>query len=273
MKFLRNISVMLKRHYEKVLLALALLGFVGAVVFLNEMKSKESDKIALYDTETKRRKPKPVPSIDVSALNAALAHATNPSTLNFSPPHNLFNPVKWQEKPDKTRIKNETGKELGINAVQITKILPLSTTVTFDSQAGSGVNMSITQQASTNRYLQQRLRGYVGTNSASDRIHKESRSFTLRNLRVTPEGPEADIELNDGTKATVTPSKPFTRVDGYHVDLFYPPEKQSFMNKRVGDRFAVAGEDYIIVAITPNEVVVSARSNDRRTTIQKNAAP
>jgi hypothetical protein len=35
----------------------------------------------------------------------------------------------------------------------------------------------------------------------------------------------------------------------------------------------VANEKYKIVAINPNEVVVSADSNDRRTTIQNKTAP
>jgi hypothetical protein len=94
----------------------------------------------------------------------------------------------------------------------------------------------------------------------------------LRDLRITPEGPEADVELADGTKATVTPSKPFTRVDGYKVDLSYPPEGQTFRDRRVGDSITIAGEKYNIVAINPNEVVVSASSNDRRTTIQNKTA-
>ena len=270
MKFLRNLSGLLKRHYEKVLLALALLGFIGAVIYLNEMKSKENDRIELYNKDIGRRKPKPVPSVDLSVLSTALSHATNPDTLNFSPPHNLFNPVKWQRKPDGTMIKAETGTELGIRAVQITKITPLHLLITLDGQGGAGVKMTLTSE--TNRNLAvARYPGYVSTNNTTERRHN-SKVFTLRDLRVAADGPEADIELVDGTKATVTAATPFRRVETYKTDLYYPPEKQSFTDRRVGDRFTVAGEIYIIVAITPTEVVVSALLNDRRTTIQNNAA-
>jgi len=270
MKFLRNLRGLLKRHYEKVLLAIALIGFIGAVWYLNEMKSKENDKIEIYNKDIGRRKAKPVPSTDVAALTTALSRATNPSSLNFSPPHNLFNPVKWQRRADGGMIKAETGNELGIKAVQIVKITPLSLTITLDSQGGSGVNMTVTLETNRAANVPQRYRGYVSTNNTVERRHS-TRVFTLRDLRM-PAGaePEADIELADGTKTTVTTSKPFSRVEAYKVDLYYPPEKTSFGNLRVGDKIRVAGEDYNIVAIHPNEVVVSARSNDRQTTIRTN---
>jgi hypothetical protein len=271
MKFLRNISVLLGRHWEKFVLALALIGLIGAVWRLNGEKSAENEKIENYNRGITKRKPNPIPSVDVSQLSAAVAYATNPPKLDFSPPHNLFNPVKWQRRSDGTTIKAETGNELGIKAVQIAKISPLSLIITLDSQTGSGAQMSVTLETNRSVAAAQRIRGYVTTNNTVERRHN-SRVFTMRDFRITPDGPEADIELADGTKMTISPSKPFRRVEAFKVDLFYPPEKQSFPDKRVGDSFTVAGETYNIVAITPNEVVVSARSNDRRTTIQNKTA-
>lgn len=273
MKNLRNIPALVKRHYEKVILALALLVLIGAVVYLNQMKNAENEKIETYDKGITRRKPKPVQVVDVSVLGSAMAHTTNPPAVSLAPPHNLFNPVKWQQRRDGTRIKAETGTEIGVKAMQITAISPLRTQITLDSQAGSGVNMSIIQEASTNRYFRQKLPAYLTTNTPSERVHRPSRgAFSLRDLRLLPDGAEADIELADGTKLTVTPGKPFSRIEGYKADLSYPPEGLNFRERRVGDtNITVAGEDYIIVAITTNEVVVSARSNDRRTIIRSNA--
>ena len=273
MKGLRNIFGLLKRHYEKVILGLALVGLIWAVGHLNGTKSEQNKMIEDYDKGITKRKPKPIPQVDLAQLTEAMKRATKPLGLDLSPPHQLFNPVKWQQRPDGFRIKAETGKELGVNAVVIAKLSPLNLLITLDSQAGSGAQMSVTQEASTNRFLQQRLRAYVTTNNPSERVHSRGRAFTLRDYRVTPEGPEADIELADGKMVTVTPSKPFERVEGYKADLHYPPENQAFKERRVGDSFTVAGEDYIIVAISSNEVVVSARSNDRRTPIRSNATP
>lgn len=273
MKGLRNIFGLLKRNYEKVILALALLGLIGAVYYLNEKKSEQNTMIDEYNKGITKRKTKPLAQVDLQQLSNSMKHATKPLGLDFSPPHQLFNPVKWQQRSDGFRIKAETGKELGINAVVITKISPLNLLITLDSQAGSGAQMSVTQEASTNRLMQQRLRAYVTTNSPLERVHQRTRAFTMRDYRLTADGPEADIELADGTAATVTTSKPFTRVEGYKADLSYPPENLSFLARRVGDSFTVAGEGYNIVAINSSEVVVSANSNERRTTIRSNATP
>lgn len=272
MKFFGNIFGPFSRHWEKVLVALSLIALIIAVVWLNIEKSTENDKIESYNKGITKRKPNLVPTVDLSQLSLALTQAMNPPSLAFSPPHNLVNPVKWQQRPDKTRIKAETGTELGIKAVQITKISPLRLIISLETQSGSGANMGVMQEASATNYYRQKLQAYVTTNSVSERVHRTTRVFSLRDLRITPEGPEADIELADGTKTTVTPSKPFTRVDGYKADLSYPPESQAFKDKRVGDSITVANENYNIVAINPNEVVVSARSNDRRTTIQNKTA-
>ena len=186
MKLFRNLFSLLKRHYEKVILTLALVGLIGAVWYLNEMKTEENGKIEKYEKETARRKSSPIPLVDMKELSTAMTHATNAPGLNFSPPHNLFNPVKWQQRPDRTRIKAETGRELGINAVQIVTNTPLHLIITLDAQAGSGAQMSTTME--TNR-LAQRIRSYVTTNSTSDRLHR-SHAFTLRDFRITADGPE-----------------------------------------------------------------------------------
>lgn len=273
MKFFGKIFGSFSRHWEKVLLALSLVALIGAVVWLNNEKSKENEKIEIYNRGITKRKPNLVPTVDLTQLSQAQTQAMNPPNLNFSPPHNLVNPVKWQQRADKTRIKAETGTELGPKALQITKVTPLRMVISLETQAGSGANMGVMQEASTTNYYRQKLQAYVTTNSVSERMHRTTRVFTLRDLRITPEGPEADIELADGTKATVTPTKPYARIDGYKADLSYPPEGQIFKDRRVGDSFTVAGENYKIVAINPNEVVVSANSNDRRIIIQNKATP
>ena len=273
MKGLGNIVGLVKRHWEKALLALALVGLIGAVIYLNQMKSEESAKIDEYEKGVLRPKVKTYPTLDVNMLSSAMRQATNRVGLQFSPPHNLFNPVKWQKRTATgERIKAETGRELGINALQIAKTTPLATTITLDAPSGSGANMSVTMEGNSTNYYRQRLRAFVSTNT-TDRVHRTSRAFSLRDFRLTADGgAEADIEVTVGpsTNVTVTVSKPFIRVESYKADLFYPPENLSLKDRRAGDTLTVAGEDYIIVAISANEVVVSARSNDRRTTIRNN---
>jgi hypothetical protein len=50
--------------------------------------------------------------------------------------------------------------------------------------------------------------------------------------------------------------------------LKYDPENKKWTNQRVGGALSFAGENYNIVAITKNEVVVLAKSNQKKTPIQ-----
>ena len=268
MKSLLAVPALLKRHYEKVLLAFALIGLIGTVVLLNQKKNEEAELLGRYTGGIPKRSGKPVPLVDISAMEAVLRRATNPPAINLVPPHNLLNPVKWQQRPDGTKVKVETGKEVGPEAMEVVKVTPLKLIITLDQQSGSGVNMSVFPE--TNRLVRQKIQSFLATNLPSDRVHR-TRFFTMKELRLTPEGPVTDIELADGTKATVTTNKPFERIEGYKADLKYTPENRNLNDMRLGDRLTLAGEDYNIVAINPNEVVVSARSNDRRYNIRNNA--
>ena len=57
------------------------------------------------------------------------------------------------------------------------------------------------------------------------------------------------------------------------ADLKFAPENRTYSNRRVGDRIAIAGEEYNIVAITENEVVLSAKSNQKKWTIKYSPTP
>jgi hypothetical protein len=80
--------------------------------------------------------------------------------------------------------------------------------------------------------------------------------------------------LNDtGDLLALSKEKPIRRVDGHMADFNYPPEPtKKWTNVRVGagapgtaPQIVIAGESYIVVAITKNEVVLSAKSNNKKT--------
>jgi tripartite-type tricarboxylate transporter receptor subunit TctC len=102
--------------------------------------------------------------------------------------------------------------------------------------------------------------------------------FVLREVKGPPTEPtELVLELNDTSEViAVSKDKPFRRVDAYMADMKYDPEKITWTQKRVGAPLRFAGEDYNIVAITQNEVVLSAKSNNKKWPIKYNvekAAP
>ena len=76
------------------------------------------------------------------------------------------------------------------------------------------------------------------------------------------------LQLADtGETVSLSKTKPFRRVDAYMADLKYDPEGRSWAGQRVGDDLKFAGDDYIIVDINQNEVVLSAKSNQKKTTL------
>ena len=74
--------------------------------------------------------------------------------------------------------------------------------------------------------------------------------------------------------AVVTREPTYKRIDGYTADLKYPPENKTWTGRRVGSpQLTFNGEEYNIVAITQNEVVLSAKSNQKKWTITFNPTP
>ena len=100
--------------------------------------------------------------------------------------------------------------------------------------------------------------------------------FVIREVKGPPDNPtELVLELNDTAEHVVLKKGiPFKQVDGYTADLKYDPERKTWPGVRAGvtprPPMIVAGEEYIIVAITKNEVVLSAKLNNKKTSIPYN---
>jgi len=80
--------------------------------------------------------------------------------------------------------------------------------------------------------------------------------------------------LDTGEKVTLTKQSkevPYKRIDRYTADVSYPPGGlPPWKNKRVGDMLKFNNEEYKIVAINPNELILSANSNQKKWTIKSN---
>ena len=98
----------------------------------------------------------------------------------------------------------------------------------------------------------------------------------LSATRPSPDNPTNKIvvlELNDThERVEVAKDQPFRRIEGYMVDLKYAPETKTWTNRRIGASLSLNGEEYNIVAITENEVVLSAKSNQKKWTIKYSAS-
>jgi hypothetical protein len=265
----------LKKHYEKVLLGVVLLGLAVAVAFLPFKIA--SDK---QDLENKRNQlihPKvtELPNLNLTAEEAVLKRMAVPAKVDFSAPNKLFNPMPWQRAAD-GHLSRVDATNVGPNAVTITKMTPLYLKLTLDevTMTDSGARCKIGIENETAFNLKDRKK------QKYCRLGDKNEAFTLRDIKAPPDNPTnvtVVLELNDTKqRVEVSHDQPFRRIDGYMADLKYAPENNKIWTRcRIGAQLSFNGEDYKIVAIPENEVVLSAKSNQKNWTVKysPSAAP
>jgi hypothetical protein len=268
---------LLKKHYEKLLLGLVLIGLAIGAALLPIMISAERESLRAKAEEIINKPVKPLPPVDLSGPGEILKRAEARMALDFSSGNKVFNPFPWAKTPD-GKIIEITISNVGPRAVVVTNITPLFTIIKLDSvqmgDSGARYMMGVERQAAASA-SQRRNKGYIATPSV------KNDAFMIREVKGPPEAPDALVlELNDTSElATVTKDQPFKREDGYLADLVYPPEKKTWRNLRVGaggpgtPPIIINGEEYIVVAISKNEVVLSAKSNNKKTPISYNPVP
>ncbi len=257
----------LKKNYEKILLGLVLLGLVGTVVFLlfyvtNEKQAQEDRRIKITT--------RPVKQLDPPVLTDAetlVQRAAQPVTLDLSTSNKLFNPMRWQKAADGHLFPS--GDDRVAKLLQVTKSTPLYFTVSLDSVSAP--------DATTARYVLG-VDQQAGARPKGKRVlvlanGEKKDPLILREVKGPPENPAALVlELTDtGDQISISKDKPFRRVDGYVVDLKYAPENKSFPNRRVDSTIFFGGNEYKIVVITQDEVVISA-PNQKKLTVKYSVA-
>lgn len=263
----------LKKHYEKILLGAVLLGLAAAAAYLpikitNERRDLEEKRVTIFS-----RRVQPLKPVDATRLETAYRRLEAPVKPNFSGTHNLFNPVPWQKRPDGSLIKITTGGEIGPAAVALIKANPLYTTITYESPGSDEAThlVGVERQAETNPALRRKKSSYA-------KLNIKGEMFTLREVSGPPDKRELSLELNEsGERITISAAQPYRRVAGYTADLRYDPEKRTWLARRVGDRLVFAGDEFTVasinlVATNQFEVVLSARSTGKKTTIRNSAA-
>src|SRR3954453_9489813 len=90
----------LRKHYEKILLGLVLVGLVGALGYLPFKISNENEKLTQMSGGLITPKVKPLTNIDLTMPEAGLKRAATPVAYDFASTNKLFNPMPWQRAPD-----------------------------------------------------------------------------------------------------------------------------------------------------------------------------
>lgn len=257
----------IKKHYEKIILGVVLLGLTVALAALPFKIAGERQELQDNRDKVVNVSPKELEALKLERHNAALLRAQSPFTLLFSSEHNLFNPVRWQKSATDGRMFREQNVDL-LAGLVVTKINPLYLTVTFDSTNTSGYLVKLRRETKTAR----------NENEVSGFLTLEKPNLQNRNLLMLREVKGGDTQplqlglelVETGEKISVAPGAPFRRVDGYTVDL-KPPEGSVRSNLREGGAIRFGGEEYTIrsikeVAPTEYEIVLSARSTEKKST-------
>lgn len=263
----------LKRHYEKILLGVVLVGLAVAVAFLPFKIASEKQRLEDMRNTLIHPKVKPLPNLDLTVLENALRLMATPAFIDFSTTNKLFNPMPWQQTRDNPPRLVRSDKA-GPTAVLVTNITPLYLRITFDSvnlaaDGSAKYVIGVQKEASPSPSQRNKKQTYMKLKDKND-------TFTLSAVNGPADNPtNLLLTLNDtGESATVSKEQPFKRVDGYMADIKYPLENnKTWPARRVGASLAFNGEDYIVVAISQNEVVLSAKSNEKKWTVKSNATP
>ncbi|MEY2427326.1 MAG: hypothetical protein QOJ40_211 [Verrucomicrobiota bacterium] len=261
----------LKKHYEKILLGVVLFGLAVAVGFLPFKIASEKQKLEDMRNTLIHPKVKPFTNLDLTIYEASLKAMAAPASIDLSSTNRLFNPMPWQQTKDvpPRLIRSDRA---GPTAAIVTNIVPLYTRLSFDSvnigADGSPKYVMGIQKEASPKPAERTKRTTLA------RVGDKNDTFKLVEAQGPPDNAtNLVLQLND-TAETVSVSKavPFKRADGYMADIKYPLENKNWAARRVGAHLPFNGEDYIIVAITQTEVILSA-PNQKKWTIKSNAPP
>ncbi len=264
----------LKKHYEKVLLGVVLLGLAVAVAFLpwkiaSEKQDEEAQSQQALPARVERLK-----DLNLSDAENALKRVASPVVVDFSAPNRLFNPMAWQKAPQGGRLSRVDSSRTGPNALTVLKLTPLYLKLMLEkvniyaSIAETNYSISVEKEAAL--YYNERRKM-----TKSYALGAKSDVFTVREVKAPADNPTnatVTVELNDTQqRVPLKVGQLFRRIDGYKADLKYADtlgETHTWTDQRVGSALSFGGEAYNIVAITENEVVLSARSNQKKWTIR-----
>jgi hypothetical protein len=253
----------IKKHYEKILLGLVLLGLAAAVAFLPFKIANERQKLTDLADNLVNPKVKELVALNLSPPEAALKRIGAEARLDLSTTNRVFNPMPWQKTVD-NRVIPFDDSHVGPKAVTVVKTAPLYTILSFDSltmsDSGPRYVVGVIKEAATK--ISDRTKHQGGC-----LLHGKTDVFTLNDVKGPPENPnQLVIAMNDtGETAVLTREQPFKRVDGYLADLKYEPEKRTWLNQRLNATLHFSGDDYKIVAISSNEVVILGPSGKKTT--------
>ena len=257
----------IKKHYEKIILAVVLLGLAGAAAYLPFLVSSIRAEL---EESIRPTKAKEFQAKDLSGDIALLNRAKNPSSVIIAgPEHNTFNPVGWLNR-NGTLVKDRFYGRTGPNALIIKETRPLYLRIAFDptkelKEENPRYYFAVTREAAVKKSERRKVTRLARHRDKND-------IFILKEIKGNPMKPDSFvIELLDSNKTiTVNALQEYTEITGHQADLVYPPSNdRKFTSQRKGDKISVEKRNYEVVFVSETEVVLSDEKTSKHTTINK----
>jgi len=255
----------LKKHYEKILLSVVLLGLAVAAAWLPIKVSSVREALQAATTGYIGATPKPIKLPEIEGYQTVLTRVRRPQKPTFAKAgHNVFNPIQW-----KTRVSDGTPVPItdeGLRSLMVTNIISLYTRIEYQGASVSGETVryqfQVTREASTNASWQRPILRMAAVGAKNE-------IFTLREIKGPKEDPTELVLDVVETRSTVSVAKgtPFAQVAGFAADMRYEPESKSYLRQRAGQKLTLAGVSYNIVAISQGDVTLEDSQTKKRTTI------
>jgi hypothetical protein len=179
--------------------------------------------------------------------------------------------VQWEKRQDGSWFPIISESDIGPGAVKVMNIQPLYYIMQLDriepanQFSAARYVISIVEQNAQEPYQRRPHQHYVS-------VGEKDEALSLISASGPANAPELTLQiLASGETVTLGQNKPYQEVDGYATELAYPPdppEAKTWKDLRVGVDLKISGKDYKVVVIDPNEVVLSAESNQKKTTLQ-----
>ena len=265
----------IKRNYEKIILSLVLLGLVGVLVAMWFVITADQQQMADMRDHVTHPKSVSLPDLDLSRQQAVMSRLQSSNNLDLSTTNKVFNPVSWQRTADGRLMR---ASKTGPDAAVVTKITPLYFSIALDSVITNALGnppryvFSVTDETAAHPGQRHARHQYASKgDTVTDKSLGRNEGFTLKEVKGPPENPDQLVlTLPDAqAAATLSKDKLFRRVDAYSADLKYDFDKPPYVGTglRVGDHMAFGGDNYNVIDIQSNTMILLAQSNQKKFTL------
>lgn len=256
---------LLKNHYEKIILGVVLLALAVVAAYLPIEVSNVRTSLAEFTQRVVGVAVKPLEPLNLTTNQVVLDRLQGHQSAPFARSgHNVFNPVRWIRAPDGTPIPEA---DFGIRQLQVVRIVPLYTRISFDDIRDSGQTIRYqvkeVQETSPKASEQRGIVRYMTPGDGTD-------TFKLVAVEGSVEKPTGLVVQLVGSKrrVTITQEKPFEEVAGYSADLKHAATNRSYNRQRKDDQLTLGDESYKIVAIESDAVTLENVHTLKRTIIR-----